>query len=81
MGVGISYAKKEFLGEGRARACQTTLCRELYKNGLTARDAVWVEDTGGPKEACVAWGHMSVSWRIRLNRPAAAVMSPYVKLL
>ena len=36
---------------------------------------------GGPKEVCVAWGHIGATWRIRLNRPYAAAMRPYVKLL
>jgi len=35
---------------------------------------------GGPKEACVTWGHVGATWRIRLNRPCAAAMRPYVKL-
>jgi len=26
---------------------------ELYKNGLTDRDAVWDIDLGGPKEPCI----------------------------
>jgi len=25
------------------------------KNGWTDRDAVWVEDSGGPRESCVRW--------------------------
>jgi len=32
------------------------LCRELCKNDCTDRDAVWVEDSGGPKEPCIKWG-------------------------
>jgi len=27
----------------------------VEKNGLTNRDAVWVEDSGGPKEPCIRW--------------------------
>ena len=27
------------------------------------------------------WGHIDATWRIRLNRPSAAAMRPYVKLL
>ena len=27
------------------------------------------------------WVHIDATWRIRLNRPCAAVMRPYVKLL
>ena len=44
-----------FLGEKHARAC-TALCCKLSKNGWTDRNAVWVVDSGGPKEACVTWG-------------------------
>jgi len=36
--------------------------RELCKNGLTDRDAVWVMDSGGHKERCVTWGHIGASW-------------------
>ena len=45
------------------------------------RDAVWVVDSGGSKEACITWGHIGATWRIRMNRPCAAAMRPYVKLL
>ena len=31
-------------------------------------------DLGGPKEACVTWGHIGATWRIRLNRSCAAAM-------
>jgi len=33
--------------------CHTS---EPCKNGCTDRDAVWVEDLGGPKEPCIRWG-------------------------
>jgi len=33
--------------------CHTS---EPRKNGCTDRDAVWVEDSSGPKEPCVRWG-------------------------
>jgi len=46
----------------------------------TDRDAVWVVDSGGPMEACITWGHIGATCRIRLNRPCAAAMRPYVKL-
>jgi len=36
--------------------CHTS---ELCKNGRTDRDAVWVEDSGGPKEPCIRWGSRS----------------------
>jgi len=29
---------------------------EPCKNGCTDRDAVWVEDSDGPKEPCIRWG-------------------------
>jgi len=32
-----------------------TLYGEMCKNGWTNRDAVWVEDVGGPKEPCIRW--------------------------
>jgi len=45
------------------------------------RDAAWIVDSGGPKEACVTWGRIGATWRIRLSHPSAAAMRPYVKLL
>jgi len=33
--------------------CHTS---EPCKNGCTDRDAVWVEDSGRPKEPCIRWG-------------------------
>jgi len=36
--------------------CHTS---ELRKNGWTDRDAVWVEDSGWPKEPCIRWGSTS----------------------
>jgi len=32
--------------------CHTS---EPCKNGWTDRDAIWVEDSGGPKELCIRW--------------------------
>jgi len=32
---------------------------EPCKNGWTDRDAVWVEDSGGPMEPCIRWGSRS----------------------
>ena len=70
------------------RACPTTLCRELHKNGGTARDAVWVLDSVGPKEACVIWECILVQAGEYTTEPSmfgepneAAAMRPYVKLL
>ena len=34
-----------------APMCPATLCRDLYKNGLTDRFAARVMDSGGPKKA------------------------------
>jgi len=33
--------------------CHTS---EPCENGLTDRDAVWVEDSDGPREPCIRWG-------------------------
>jgi len=33
-----------------------TLCDDLCKNGWTDRDAIWVMDSGEPKEACIRRG-------------------------
>jgi len=33
------------------------------------------------RQYTVMGGHISVSWRIRSNRPFAAAMRPYIKLL
>ena len=46
-------------------ACLTCLsvCHssEPCKNGWTDRDAVWVEDSGGPREPCIRWG-LDLPW-------------------
>jgi len=55
-----------------------TVCWELCKNGWTDRFAIWVVESGGPKEAQVqlysaggasvpSWGHIGATWQIRLN--------------
>jgi len=33
--------------------------REPCQNGWTGRNAVWVMDSGGPKEPCITWGSRS----------------------
>jgi len=38
--------------------------RESRENSWTDRDAVWVVELGGPKEACVKWG---AHWRHLVN--------------
>jgi len=66
----------------------------LYRNSWIGRFAVWVVDSGGPKEAQVQsyspCGANMPTWegtlgaiykRIPLNRPSAAAMRSYVKLL
>jgi len=65
------HAKGQILGKWLAQACPVTLCRELFKNGWTDSGAIWVVESGGPKEACVTWDHIDATWRIRLNRPCA----------
>ena len=41
--------------------CRLLVCRsvchtsEPCENGCTDRDAVWVEDSAGPKESCIRW--------------------------
>ena len=43
----------------------SVVCLSVYhtsepcKNSLADRDAVWVEDLGGPKELCITWGSRS----------------------
>jgi len=45
-----------------ARSVGRSVCRsvchtsEPCKNCCTDRDAVWVEDSGGPREPCIRWG-------------------------
>ena len=40
------------------------------QNGRTNRDAVWVEDSGGPKDACIRWG---AHWRHLANTTEQSV--------
>ena len=40
-------------GKEHAHAWAMTFCHQLYKNGWTDRFAVWVVNSGGPKEAKV----------------------------
>jgi len=43
----------------------SVVCRSVWhtskpcKNSCTDRDAVWVEDSGGPKKPCIRWGSRS----------------------
>jgi len=64
-----------------------SVCRtsEPCKNSWTDRDAVWVEDLGGPKGPCIRWGFRSPMGRGKFLgesvTPCAAAMRSYVKLL
>jgi len=86
-GVQIPHVKGHLLGEGHARACPMTLCRELCKKWLNRSICRLGCGLGWPNEA-QAQSHspggasvIGASWRIRLNRPSAAAMRSYVKLL
>jgi len=50
--------------------CHTS---EPYKNGCNDRDAVWVEDSGGPKEPCIRWGP-DPSWEGTILRGGGRVV-------
>jgi len=71
--------------DGVAWALCRSVCHDHQscKNGFTDRDAVWVQDSGGPEEPCSLLDrvHVGATWRIRLNRPCTATMPPYVKIL
>ena len=41
------------------------------KNGCTDRDAVWVEDSDGPKEPCIRWGPRSPMGRVNIGERGA----------
>jgi len=47
--------------------CHTS---EPCKNGWTDRDAVWVEDAGGPREPCIRWGFRYINGAILCERSA-----------
>jgi len=83
LGRGLDHhmQRRNFSAKGHARVCPTTICDELYKNGLTNQDASWVVDLDGPKEACVTWGaHIAATWRIRLNRPCPTAIQPFCQI-
>ena len=68
-GVQMPHAKGQFLGERHARACLTTLSRELCRNGWTDQDAVWVVDSDRPKEACVTLAPpVEYDWTVLVRR-------------
>jgi len=39
--------------------CRSVTLVSPAKNGWTDRDAVWDEDSGGPREPCIIWGSRS----------------------
>ena len=55
MGSTYPHAKGQFWGGWGIPLESGTLCSHLCKNGWTNRDAIWVEDLGRPKEACIWW--------------------------
>jgi len=77
-----SQPKGQFL---RERTCpgmpDDTLPCAVQKRLKRSRCRFDYMDSGGPKEACVTWGHIGATWRIRLNCPCATAIRPYVKLL
>ena len=56
----------------------SVVCRSIYLlvyhiiepciNGCTNRDAVWAEDSGGPKEPCTRWGSRSLHGKGQLGQ-------------
>jgi len=72
MYIGVAYCYRP--------NCMVCHSHEPCKNGWTDRDAIWVVDSGGPKEACVTWGHIGAFWRIRLNHLCAAAMWPVCQI-
>jgi len=65
----------------RSVSLSVTLVIEACKNGWTDRDAVWVEDSCGPKEAQVqSYSPGDANVPSLANRSSAAAIRPYVKL-
>ena len=93
MGIQIRHRKGQFWGKGapivwyRDFLSIETFCHDLCKNGCTDQFAVWVVDSGGPKEAEVTSyspGGASVrSWDGTLEppEPSVAAIQLYVRLL
>ena len=66
---------------------------QLCKNDWTDRFSVWVVESGEPegstspivfarlRQCALMGGHIGATWQIWLDRPSAAAMRPYVKLL
>jgi len=92
-GVQIFRGKGQFWGKGRPLQSIGTLCGHLCENSWTNRFAVWVVDSEWAegntssivfarwRQCVLPCGHIGATWRIRLNRPSAAVIRSYVKLL
>jgi len=55
-GIQIPAGRDNFEGGGMPRHVRRHSDVNYAKNGLTGRDAVWVMDSVGPKEACIIWG-------------------------
>ena len=71
------HAKEQFWGEGQARTCS-----DMSGNWYTQSESTGEEPVlRGCWLGCTGWGHIGATWRIRLNRPCAAVLRPHVKLL
>jgi len=53
---------------------------EPCKNGSTDRDAVWVEDSGGPKEPCIRWVQI-LPWALAILRGKGQPIVKYRDIL
>ena len=62
---------------GHARRYYAVSCAKMAER-IKMPFELWTR-VGWTKHA--TWGHIGATWRIRLNRPCAAAMWPYVKLL
>jgi len=83
------HGKGQFWGEEKRIVSIGTFCREPCKNGWSCQFAIWIVDSGRPKEAqfakwrqCAHMGrHIDATWRIRLSRLWRRCGQTYVKLL
>ena len=55
--------------------------RWAQQNWMDRSTCRYRADWYGPKEPCIRWGHINATWWIRLMKPCAAAMRPYVRLL
>jgi len=90
MGSRSSHVKVQFLGERtmtRKAFLSNLFCRELHKNGWTARNAVSVVDSGGPKEALLCGMHTGVApsgeyqWTVCVRRRCGLLSNYFDHLL